>query len=152
MENRIPEPQRDIPEELGAKAGNKTFTLNWKACVNVTGYEVQIEDEAGQQEVVYAKGNMLTVSSFMQDKLVNGKEYKVRVQSVNGAWRSGYCEPVIVVPKVDKAPDAPDNVRAEGRYRAVDVSWKKMEDTDSYCVHYRESGTEEYTRTEGSRK
>ncbi len=55
MENRIPEPQRDIPEELGAKAGNKTFTLNWKACVNVTGYEVQIEDEAGQQEVVYAR-------------------------------------------------------------------------------------------------
>lgn len=149
MENRIPEPQRDIPEGLAAQAGNKIFSLTWNPCVNVTGYEVQIEDENGEQEVIAAKGNCLSVSSFKKGKLVNGKEYKVRVRSVNGAWRSGYSESISVIPKVDKAPDAPDNVRAEGRYRAIDVSWKKMEDTDFYHVYYREEGTKEYTKTEG---
>ncbi len=149
MANRIPEPQRDIPEGLASQAGNKKFTLTWNKCVNVTGYEVQIENEDGEQEVIAAKGNILNVSSFKQNKLVNGKEYTVRVQSVNGAWRSGYSAPIVVVPKVDKAPDAPDNVRAEGRYRAIDVSWKRMEDTDFYHVYYRETGTKEYTKTEG---
>ena len=108
MANRIPEPQRDIPEGLASQAGNKKFTLTWNKCVNVTGYEVQIENEDGEQEVIAAKGNILNVSSFKQNKLVNGKEYTVRVQSVNGAWRSGYSAPIVVVPKVDKAPDAPD--------------------------------------------
>jgi hypothetical protein len=149
MENRIPEPQRDIPEGLASEVGNKKFTVTWNACVNVTGYEVLIEDENGEQEVIATKGNMLNVSSFKQDKLVNGKEYKVRVQSVNGAWRSGYCSPIGVVPKVDKVPDAPDGLKAEGKYRAIDASWKMMEDTDSYNLYYRESGTKEYTKIEG---
>lgn len=149
MEKRIPDPQRDIPEGLTSQAGNKKFTLTWNPCVNVTSYEVQIENEDKEQEVIAAKGNSLSVSSFKQEKLVNGKEYKVRVQSVNGAWRSGYSEPIVVVPKVDKVPDAPDYVQAVGRYRAIDVSWKKMEDTDSFNVYYRETGTKEYTKAEG---
>lgn len=149
MANRIPEPQRSVPEGLAAQVGNKTFALTWNPCVNITGYEVQIENEDGEQEVIATKGNYLSVSSFGQGKLVNGKEYKVRVRSVNGAWRSGYSESIVVIPKADKAPSAPDNVRAEGRYRAIDVSWKKMEDTDFYHVYYREEGTKEYTKTEG---
>ena len=149
MEERIPEPQRDIPEGLAAEVGNKKFTVTWNACVNVTGYEVMIENADGEQEVIAARGNTLAVSSFKQDKLINGKEYKVRVQSVNGAWRSGYCSPIGVVPRVDKVPDAPDNLRTEGKYRAIDASWKLMEDTDSYNLYYRESGTKEYTRIEG---
>ncbi|MDE6763101.1 MAG: hypothetical protein K2J73_05425, partial [Oscillospiraceae bacterium] len=40
MENKISEPASDIPENLSASAGNKSFVLTWDPCVNVTGYEV----------------------------------------------------------------------------------------------------------------
>ena len=92
------------------------FTLEWEACSNVTGYEVLIEDEDKEQEIMAAKGPMLSVTSFGKDKLVNGKEYKVQVQSVNGAWRSGYCEPITVIPKADKVPAAPDSLKLTGGY------------------------------------
>lgn len=149
MEKRIPESQRDIPENLKAQAGNKRFSLTWDACVNITGYEIRIEDENKKQEIVASKGSSLSVGSFGKDKLVNGKEYKVQVRSVNGAWRSGYCEPVTVIPKADKVPDAPDNLKLTGGYRTINASWKKMEDTDSYNLFYREEGAEEYTKVEG---
>ncbi len=67
---------------------------------------------------------------------------------MNGAWRSGYCEPISVTTKVDKAPDPPDYVNAIGKYKAIDVSWKKMKDTDYFNVYYREDGTEQYTKVE----
>ena len=148
MENRIPEPALDIPQNLSAQPGNKTFTLTWDACVNVTGYEVRVLFE-GNEELVYTKGNALKVSSFKGNKLVNGKEYTVQVRAVNGTWRSGYCDGETVVTKTDKKPDAPDNLNVTGTYRAVNASWKKMEDTDFYNLYYRESGTDSYTKIEG---
>lgn len=152
MESRIPEPQMDIPQNLSAQAGNKQFTLTWDPCVNVTGYEVRITTEAEGEEksdTVSVKGNSVQISSFQKGKLVNNTAYMVSVQSVNGAWRSGYCEPAEVVPKADKKPDAPDNLRVTGAYRAIDASWKNMEDTDSYNLYYRESGKGSFTKISG---
>lgn len=148
MENRIPEPDMDIPENLSVKAENKKFTAAWDGCKNVTGYEVEIVHEE-ERQVQSVKGNSLTVTSFNEGKLVNNEEYKVRVQSVNGTWRSGYCEPVTVVPKTDKKPDAPSGLKTTGQYKAVSAAWKKMSDTDSYNVYYKESGTEEFEKIEG---
>ncbi|MBS6195349.1 MAG: M60 family metallopeptidase [Clostridiales bacterium] len=147
MENRIPAPQMDIPKNLTVAAGNKTFTVSWDACVNVTGYEVEII-QGDSREIVQTKGNTLSVSQFNGEKLVNGTEYSVQVQSVNGTWRSGFSSAVTAVPKVDSKPDAPDNVSAAGKYRSIDVSWKMMEDTDSYHVYYRKKGTEEFVKSE----
>ena len=156
MENRIPEPERDIPQNVSAEVGNKTFVVSWDKCNNVTGYEVQIEGPVGEDgkeeivnEVVSVRGCSLAVSSLGEGKLKNGSTYTVRVQSVNGAWRSGYSGPITVTPKVDKVPDAPDYVNAVGKYKAIDVSWKKMKDTDYFNVYYRETGTQEYTKDEG---
>lgn len=111
MENRIPEPDMNIPENLKAEPGNKSFIVTWDPCVNVTGYEVLIT-HGEEQEVKSTKGNTLSVSSLNGEKLVNKEEYEVRVQSVNGLWRSGYSEPVSVVPKTDKKPDAPDSLKS----------------------------------------
>ncbi len=148
MEKRISEPDMDIPQNLAAVSGNKSFTVTWDGCRNVTGYEVLIACE-GKQEIRFVKGNSLLVSSFDKDKLVNKKNYEVKVQSVNGTWRSGYSEPVTAVPKTDKIPDAPDNLKLTGQFKAVDASWKNMKDTDSYNLYYRESGAEEFTKIEG---
>ena len=151
MESRIPEPQMDIPQNLSARAGNKQFTLTWDPCVNVTGYEVQITSDAageGKSENVLVKGNTVQITSFLKEKLVNGTIYTAKVQSVNGAWKSGYCNPVEVIPKADKKPDAPDNLKLTGAYKAIDASWKNMEDTDSYNLYYREKGADAFSKIE----
>ncbi len=84
MENKIPEPASDIPVNLTASAGNKSFTLNWDKCVNVTGYEVMIT-QGENSEVKKVKGCSISVTSFNDKELQNGTEYTVKVQSVNGA-------------------------------------------------------------------
>lgn len=148
MENRISEPDMDIPENLSADCKNKSFTLTWDACRNVTGYEVLVAYE-GEEEVRAVRGNSLTVTSFNQGKLQNNQSYEVKVQSVNGSWRSGYCEAVTAIPKTDKKPDAPDNLKVTGKFKAIGASWKNMEDTDSYNLYYRETGTENFQKIEG---
>lgn len=148
MENRIPEPEMSIPENLAVKPGSKSFTATWDACRNVTGYEVQVI-HGEDQEIKSVKGNSLLVSSLNGEKLANNEEYEVRVQSVNGMWRSGYSDSVTAVPKPDKKPDAPDNLRTTGQYRSVQASWKAVKDADSYNLYYREAGMKDYIKQEG---
>ena len=155
MENRIPEPPRYIPNLHEPKAGNKTFDVSWDPCVNVTGYEVKIKGPVGEdekreivEEVIPVRGCFLTVSSLNNEKLLNKETYEVSVQSVNGAWKSGYSGIKKAVPMVDKKPDPPDYVSTIGKYKAIDVSWKKMKDTDYFHVYYKEAGETEFTKIE----
>lgn len=143
MENRIPEPSTDIPEGLSAKAGSESFALSWEPCINITGYEVKVQlgdvSETFLTTVPYA-----SVTSFGGRGLKNYTTYKVSVQSVNGAWTSGYCRPIEVTPKPLGPPDKPDMVSAVGKYKSIAVSWKNMDDTQSYKLFYRvrNSGSE----------
>ncbi len=143
MENRIPAPETDIPEGLAAKAGSESFDLSWTPCVNITGYEVKVQlgdvSETFLTTVPYA-----SVTSFGGKGVKNYTTYKVSVQSINGAWSSGYCEPVEVTPKPTGPPDKPDMVTAVGKYKSILVSWKDMDDTQSYKLFYRvrNSGSE----------
>lgn len=147
MEQRIPEPEMDIPRNLAAEAGSGEFTLSWDSCVNVTGYEVLVS-LGEQSETRRVTGNALQVTTFGGKGLVNRTEYTVRVQSVNGTWRSGYGEAVTVVPKADKRPDRPDNVSARGQYRGITVSWKKAKDAVSYHLYYKEKQESTYRKIE----
>lgn len=147
MEERIPEPEMNIPENLKVENGNKEFTVTWDACINVTGYEVMVE-HGGQQEIVNVKGPMINVKSFLNDKLVNKENYTVKVQSVNGAWRSGYSHAITATPKATAKPDAPDYVKGTGKYKSIDVSWKKMEDTDYYNLYYKQADAATYQKVE----
>ena len=152
MENRIPEPEMDIPTELTGIAGDKEFTLTWKQCLNVTAYEVEISGptkDGNKTVVVRSTNNQLVVSNLGGSKMINNRDYTVRVQSVNGEWKSGYSDSITVRPMATKLPAAPDNVEAVGAYRAISVSWKDMDDTDSYTVLYRkvtEEGKGEYVQ------
>lgn len=147
MESRIPAPVMNIPDNLSVVPGNKKFTLTWDAQINVSGYEVRISHE-DQTIVIPASVNRLLVSSFGSEKLKNSEVYRVSVQSVNGEWSSGYSEEINAVPQAEKAPDAPENVSVTGGYRLLDISWKKMEDTDYYTLYYRVKGETEYQKTE----
>ncbi len=150
MEERIPAPEMDIPQNLKAVAGSKEFSLTWDRARNITGYEVSIkaisQRKFGKEEpIVNAKAdiirtdtNSLKVSSYNQDKIKNGTTFEVKVQSINGEWQSGYGKIVKVTPEPNKRPDAPDNVSVTGAYKSLNVTWKDMEDTDTYSVYYRE--------------
>lgn len=147
MEDRIPEPEMDIPQNLTAEAGSKQFSLSWEPCVNVTAYEVLIR-QGEQQETITVAKSALEVTSFAGKELVNYQEYVVRVQSINGTWRSGYGEELVVVPKPAGKPDKPDNVTVEGKYQSITVSWKQMKDTLYYNLYYRKSSDSEYRKIE----
>lgn len=154
MEGRIPEPQMDIPEKLQAAAGNQVITLTWDSCVNVTGYEVWINlkgQSESSAEIVQVTNNSLVISSYGGKSLKNLKTYIIKVQSVNGTWRSGYCSEVEATPQPTGRPDKPDNVTAVGKYKSIAVSWKNMDNTESYNLYYKESNSEtaEYTKITG---
>ncbi len=148
MEERIPDPEMDIPQNLQAEAGNKIIRLSWDPCVNITGYEVLIK-QGDSQETVMVTGNALDITSFGGRELTNYLEYRMQVQSVNGTWRSGYGDEVTAVPLPSGKPDKPDNVSAKGQYQSVVVSWKNMKDTVTYNLYYKESTAAEYQKIEG---
>ncbi len=152
MENRIPEPEMDIPQGLDTNVGSARISVSWESCANVTGYEVEIRpvgsDDTGA-ETVMVVGSALDITSYGGKALVNYQEYQVRVQSVNGTWRSGYSAPVTAIPMPTKKPDKPDGVSAVGKYQSIAVSWKLMKDTISYNLYYRKSSDSEYLKIEG---
>ena len=148
MESRIPAPQMDIPANLSAETGSKTFTLRWDAAVNVTGYEVEITC-GGKTETSRTAAPTLTVTRFDGKKLVNKTEYTVRVRSINGEWRSPYGEALVVVPVADELPPAPDALQLTGATLSIRASWKAMEDTDTYNLYYRKQGDADFTKIEG---
>lgn len=143
MKDRIPEPNMNIPTNLQADERSEEFTLTWKKQANVSGYEVKIwkgekgMEDSAKPEFLYPEKNEIKVTSYKNDKLVNGDAYTVRVRSVNGDWKGGFSEPLRVTPRAMKRPDAPEGVNIAGKYRSLEVSWKKMKDTDSYTIFYR---------------
>lgn len=150
MESRIPEPEMDIPQNLQASVASETISLSWNSCVNVTGYEILIRRvEDGEQETALSVRNTVDITSFGGKPLENLKEYRVRVQSVNGTWRSGYGEEVSATPEPNGPPKKPDRVSARGEYQKVTVSWKDMKDTNTYNLYYKESNANEYTEVKG---
>ena len=147
MEDRIPAPVMNIPDNVSTEPGDKKFTVTWNAQTNVAGYEVMVKKD-GKSKVYPTAENSILITSFGTEKMKNNEEYTVLVRSVNGDWSSAYSEPVTVVPKPSKAPDAPENVNISGGYRKLDIAWKMMEDTDFYTLYYREQGTEEFEKKE----
>lgn len=160
MESRIPEPELNIPEDIHVEGVGDSFTVEWSEQVNVTGYEVSIraekKDSSGKvvtkvyESRTYKAGvNQIKIETFKggtKDKVTPLLHYYVKVRSINGSWSSPYSEEVWHYQLAGKAPDAPDNVSINGKYRQLDVSWKDMTGTEKYTVEYREKGTtDEYT-------
>lgn len=153
MEKRIPDPVLNVPTNFTAIPGNKMIKLSWTKQQNVTGYEVMVKgpDKTGKERTDYRRttANSLELMQIGGEKLVNNKEYTVSVQSVNGEWKSGFCEELKATPKPNGVPDAPDQVSVTGGYRYIEVRWKALEDADSYNLFYREYQTGDFTKVSG---
>lgn len=147
MKDRIPPPVQNIPKNLQAEEGSEEFTLTWDKEVNVTGYEISVA-HGGKTETLSSEENSITVKRFGEKELLNYETYQVRVRSVNGSWKSSYSKELSVTPKPSGPPPAPEDISIEGAYRSLNVSWKKMKDTQSYTLFYRQKGKEEFTAVE----
>ena len=148
MAGRIPEPDLDIPSNVTAEPGNKSFTVSWKKQNNVTAYEVFVTSE-GKTESRRTVSESLTIQQFQNKEMVNNTPYEVKVRSLNGEWKSKDSESVTVIPKPDGKPPAPDRVKVTGGYRCVDVRWSRMKDTDSFNLFYKEEGASSYEKITG---
>ncbi|MDO4262147.1 MAG: M60 family metallopeptidase, partial [Eubacteriales bacterium] len=148
MAGRIPEPEMNIPADFTAAGSNKAITVSWTKQTNVTAYEVAVTQD-GKTEYKKTTGTSLVIRQFGGKDLVNNTVYTVKVQSLNGEWKSGYTEELSVTPKAEGVPDAPDNVKITGGYRTVTVSWSANEDADSYNLYYKEEGAESFEKIEG---
>lgn len=153
METRIPEPELNIPQNITVDGIGDSFTVSWDPETNVAGYQVAVsaKDKNGKvyEEQIYNAGvNRILIQSFkggVKDKVTPLWTYTVRVKSVNGSWSSAYSDKVSHYQFAAGAPDAPDNLKLNGKYRQIDASWKDMPGTEKYTLEYREVGTEEYT-------
>ncbi len=151
----IAPPELNIPQNLTATPGSKQFTLSWGAETNVTGYEISIVDptvSGDNEHLMTTKNTTLAVTAYKygkKGKLENNHTYTVKVRSTNGAWRSGWSDPITVTPKATKVPDAPESVKASGGYRTITVGWKAMEDTDTYTIFWRKQGDAAWNQNAG---
>lgn len=147
----VPKPRFDIPLNIKAKAGSEEFDVSWSHANNVTGYEVLVEQKQGDNvlssQVFSTSYNKITIKTLKEKELENYTTYTVSVQSVSGEWKSGYSLPVEVKPIPTRKPPAPNMVNVVGKYQKLEVSWKKMKDTLTYNIYYRERGSKEnYTK------
>lgn len=145
MESRIPAPQLDIPSITSVKPGSRELSAEWSPQSNVTGYELYVEGPVKNQsspvsQIIALGQTSCSITSIQNKSLVNYKEYKIKVRSVNGDWRSPWSEEKTAVPRPQAKPAKPDNVKAAGGYRSITVSWKDMDDSDGYMVYYKEEG------------
>lgn len=142
MEDRIPAPQLDIPVLQTPVSGDESLMVSWNAQRNVTGYEVSVTgpvkgQTAIESQVVRVANTQHRISSINDKSLKNYGRYTIRVRSVNGDWKSPWSEEKTGEPRPQSLPAPPDNVRAEGGYRSITVTWKDMEDTRGYMVYYK---------------
>lgn len=149
MEKRIPAPELSIPKMDSPKPGNEQLSVSWSAQSNVTGYELFIKGPAGKsketmEDTIKVPGNKYIASSINDEKLVNFEKYTLKVRSVNGDWKSPWSEEVTGVPEPQAKPDPPDNVKATGGYRSINVTWKDMDDSSAYMVYYKKKGESQY--------
>lgn len=144
MASRIPAPQLGIPSQLSASVRSKQIDLSWEQEPNVTGYELSISGLVGKKgsseaatQIVGTSATSHTFTTIKDKNLINNEIYTIKIRSVNGDWRSEWSEEIRIAPKAEEKPAAPDNLKALGGYRSIQLNWKDMDDTDSYNLYYK---------------
>lgn len=140
----VPAPKMDIPTALRAEEKSEAALLFWNHAANVTGYEVRLEEKNGDS-VFSTKIYQTTYNQYEIKELDNYKTYYVSVRSVNGEWKSPFSDAILVTPKPTRLAPSPENISVEGKFQALQLSWKKMKDTLNYNLYYREKGTSNFS-------
>ena len=151
MEDRIPEPELNIPEITKdsikqVEAGlYPKFEFGWTKQTGITGYEVSVS-QGGSQQIIPTNDTKIKVGSLNGSDLKQYVLYTFRVRSVNGDWKSQWsAAETIEMDSMGAKPPKTENAKAEAKIESVLVSWKATMHSQWYSVHYREVGAGEYT-------
>ncbi len=145
MEDKIPEPELDVPTKLVATPASKSIALTWEPQRNVTGYEVEISYK-GASTVQATTKNEATIGSLAGKELVNYRTYTLRVRSTNGDWRSPWSAAIEATPQATSKPMAPKAPNVKGNYNSLSVSWSQALDAETHSVYYKKSTDKDYIR------
>ena len=150
MEERIPPPVIEAPSGLSGEAGYDSLVIWWNPMTNVTGYELEIRATInGEEKVEYHQvdGTQITLNQFYKEEFKDQHftTFYIRVQSVNGEWKSGFGKKTLeLTPEPNGPPPAPDNLFVKGGVKEITATWKNMKSTKSYNVQYRKDGNSEW--------
>lgn len=141
----IDTPNLDKPTNVQAEALSESAKVTYNRVPNVTGYEITVKTMDGESVKKYDY-YQTTYEEFTVGGLKNYTDYKVCVRSVNQEWKSDCSDEVTVTPKPTRKPPAVDMVTLTPVYAGFNIGWKKMDDTQTYNVYFREKGTTEFSK------
>jgi Ca2+-binding RTX toxin-like protein len=127
------------PRNAQATPGNRTVTLTWTPPPAngepVTGYEVRVLDNLGQQVGELHRTDAVT-TSLVVTGLTNGKPYRFEISAVNriGVGAAASAGPVVPATVATR----PRDVRAKPGVKSATVSWiRPADDGGSAITGYR---------------
>ncbi len=151
MEDRIPEPELNIPEIIKESIKQTDaglypkFEFSWTKQTGVSGYEVNVS-QGGSQQIIPTNSTKITISALNGADLKQYVPYTFRVRSVNGDWKSQWSSAEsIEMDSLGNIPPKTENAKAEAKIESIQVSWKATQHSQWYSVYYREGSTGDYT-------
>ncbi len=142
----VPETIVTAPIITNIEAASEKATITYRSTdSNITGYEIIIKKYENDQ-VVETNTYQTNYTTYEIEELENYGNYTVQVVAVNEEWRSKESEEKSFMPKPNRLPPAVDMVTVTPRGTGFDISYKKMDDTLSYNIYYREVGQENFTK------
>lgn len=141
----IPTPKIEIPKGVLVTPTSEKATVSWNDMPNITGFEILLQAKENGQ-IIKNTTYQTNYTIFQLDGLKNYTEYSVRIRAVNGEWRSEYSEEVAFMPKPNRLPPAVDMVKVTPVSSGFNISFKKMDDTLSYNIYYREYKTGDFIK------
>ncbi len=141
----VPVPVIEVPKNVKVSAGSEQATVTYDNMPNVTGYEIVVQ-ELNNGTVVKNRTCQTTYTTYEIKDLDNYTEYQVSVRAINGQWHSNYSSIVTFSPQPNRLPPAVDMVTLTPVTAGLNISYKKMKDTTSYNIYYREKDKGDYQK------
>ncbi|MGL4343712.1 MAG: M60 family metallopeptidase [Cellulosilyticaceae bacterium] len=112
---------------------DEAVALSWNRVPNITGYRVQYGKASGQyEETMYVSENKALVEG-----LENFKPYYLVVQATNGDWEGPLSDEVVVTPKPQQKPKAPQNLLVEPEDSALTLTWVNGDEAEGSNLYYK---------------
>lgn len=121
------------PMELTATLGERQVTVQWKAVVGASSYNLYWSERKG---VTPATGTKIAdvKSPHVHSGLTDGLTYTYIVTAVNAVGESGQSDEVTVT--VNHAPPAPTGISAAAGEGRVVITWTPVEEATSYAIYW----------------
>ena len=115
----------EVPKKIAAVAGSTKITVMWESVLDADSYEVSID---GGETI-----DVGTATNYVNTTLTPGTEHRYRIRSRNIKGVSEWSNE-IAVKTLAKAPEVPQNLKAEIAGTTVKVSWDAVAGAARYEI------------------